>query len=168
MGNYIRDAMDELNNLNEDYLIEMANIVGKFVKVEKLNFSFYFSSKDGVPYPIRVKPVFNREKLLKSKTGTLKLTDDWEYIPGEDDGFVSNKLVDEMKNFFREYIVLFCMVWDEQLDDTSVQRYFNGQMTLEELIQEISFYNEEMSNISTIEELEDYARRTESVNFYGN
>ena len=59
-----------------------------------------------------------------------------------------------------EYIVLFCMVWDEQLDDTSVQRYFNGQMTLEELIQEISFYNEEMSNISTIEELEDYATIT--------
>ena len=169
MGKYILEALEELNKIEEDYLIEMANIVGKYVKIENLKFSFYFSSKDGVSHSIRVKPVFNTEKLLKSKTGTLQLTGNWEYIPGEDDKSVSGIDINNMKSFFKEYIVLFCMVWDEQLDDTSVQRYFNGDMSFEDLLKEISFYDEvEMNSITTVEELTDYARKTGFVNFYGN
>ena len=74
-----------------NYLFEMSNIRGKYVKVpHKLDFSFYFSPKNAVAntdiaHGLRVKPVFNPEKMSINKAGTLKLHSDWKYIPGEDD-----------------------------------------------------------------------------------
>ena len=70
-------------NLNEkEVLFEMSNMRGRYVKnPHKLNFSFYFSSKDAVEgkdlvHGLRVKPVFNPEKISVSKVGTLKLHGD--------------------------------------------------------------------------------------------
>lgn len=157
-------------SINEDnYMIEMANMLGNKVKVPyKLPFSFYFSSGDGVNHSIGVKLVFNSEKLVKSQTGTLKLCDDWEYTPGKDDTKISQKQIDEMKDFFKTYIVLFCMVWDEQLTEDTVQDYFKGEIELCELIEKIEFYTDEMILLTTIKELENYCRYNNLVNFYGN
>ena len=156
-------------NENENYLFEMANVLGRKVKVpHKLPFSFFFSSDKGVSHSIRVKPVFNSEKLLRSQTGTLKLCDDWEFIPGENDTKVSQKDIDDMKQFFRDYLVLFCMAWDEQLTYDDVQDYFKAEITFNELLHNISFYTDEMNSIITIAELEEYCRKNNMVNFYGN
>lgn len=77
---------------NSDYIFAMSDVRGRYVKQpNKLPFSFYFSPSDGVAHGIRVKPVFNPERLILNKTGTLKLCDDWEYAPGKDDKFVSDK-----------------------------------------------------------------------------
>ena len=156
--------------INEDnYMIEMANMTGNRVKVpHKLPFSFYFSSGSEVNHSIRVKPVFNSEKLIKSQTGTLKLCDDWEYTPGKEDINISQKQINDMKEFFRAYLVLFCMVWDEQLTEDVVQDYFKGEIEFYELIENIDFYTDKMSLLTTVEELEKYCRDNKLVNFYGN
>ena len=36
---------DELNNINDDVLLEMANLRGKEVKIEDIDFSIFFSRK---------------------------------------------------------------------------------------------------------------------------
>lgn len=162
--------INETDNLMEDdCLMEMANVLGKKVKIpHKLPFSFYFSTKNNVVHNIRVKPVFNPEKLSVNMTGTLKLCDNWEYIPGKDDYNVSNRDVAEMKAFFREYLVLFCLVWEEKLNEDDVQDYLRAFITFNELLQQIEFYTEDMDYITTIKELENYCRENDLVNFYGN
>ena len=153
---------------DNDFLIEMANVVGKYVSVpNKLPFSFYFSANNG-NHSIRVKPSFNAERLLANQVGTLKLCDDWEYTPGKDDTNIKQKQVNSMKEFFRKYLVLFCAVWDYQLSERPVQKYFEGDYTLQEVIEDLDFYTSKMDNIDNIEELENYCRINDLVNFYGN
>jgi hypothetical protein len=155
-------------NENNDYLIEMANVVGKYVKrPNKLPFSFYFSAQNN-SHSIRVKPSFNAKRLIKSQIGTLKLCDDWEFVPGKDDTDVNQKEIAEMKNFFRKYLVLFCAVWDMQLSEYPVQKYFEGAFSLQTVIEDMDFYDSDMDKIKTIEELEKYCRDHNLVNFYGN
>lgn len=168
----MRLKINENNMVEKDYIFEMANMLGKKVKVpHKLPFSFYFSASNENVHGIRVKPVFNPEKFVRSQTGTLKLCDNWEYIPGKDDNNVSQSDIDDMKQFFRDYLVLFCMVWDEQLSEDPVQDYFKAEITLNDLIQEINFYDKyanDLDKITTIEELEKYCKDNNLVNFYGN
>ena len=150
----------------------MSNARGKYIVIPgKLPFSFYFSSGVGVSHPIRVKPMFNPEKLIQSKTGTLKLCDDWEYVPGEDDGNVKGQDIKKMKQFFRRYMVLFAAVWDEQLQDSTLQDYFYGRIGFNEMLQDLEFYNnyaDELDNINTVEDLEQFCRDNKLVNLYGN
>ena len=158
----------QINETN-DYMIEMANVLGRKVKVpNKLPFSFYFSGRRNGEHSIRVKPVFNSNDLNPSIVGTLKLCDDWEFIPGDNEKHISKSDVNEMKDFFRNYLVLFCMVWDYQLREDVVQDYLRGLIDFSELLEEIKFYTEDMNTISTIKELEDYCRENNLVNFYGN
>ena len=153
---------------DDNFLMEMANVVGKYVSVpNKLSFSFYFSAKNG-NHSIRVKPSFNSERLLANQVGTLKLCDDWEYTPGSDDKDVKQKEINKMKEFFRTYLVLFCAVWDMQLSEYPVQKYFEGDFPLQKVMEDLDFYTPEMDEIKTIEELEDYCRMNNLVNFYGN
>lgn len=160
--------INENNLVENEYLIEMANVVGKYVKrPNKLPFSFYFSAQNDT-HSIRVKPSFNNERLIKSQVGTLKLCDDWEYIPGPDDKDIKQKDINKMKGFFRTYLVLFCAVWDMQLSEYPVQKYFEGTFSLQSVIEDMDFYTKDMDNINTIEELEEYCRKNNLVNFYGN
>lgn len=156
----------------EDCLFEMSNVRGKYVKnPQKLKFSFYFSSKDGNSHGIRVKPMFNSEKLIKSKCGTLSLHTDWKFVPGSDDKSVSAKDIKQMKDFFRKYLVLFCMVWEEQLTDGELEDYFVGTITWDELLSGISFYDKyekELKEITSVEDLEVFCRDDQLVNFQGN
>ena len=155
--------------INEDYYIEMANVLGRKVKVpHKLPFSFYFSVRKNNEHNIRVKPVFNSNELNPNDVGTLKLCDDWEFIPGNNEKHLSKAEINEMKSFFKEYIVLFCLVWEYKLREDVVQDYFRGLIDFQELIEEITFYTADMDNLSNISELEDYCRKYNLVNFYGN
>lgn len=155
--------------IDNDYDLCLSNVVGKYVKVpHELKFSFNFSDQCGWGDDIRVRPEFNSKRLLTIYTGKLELHGDWKFTPGVNDRDVPEEDIEEMKAFFKEYIVLFCMVWDFQLDAYPVQAYFHGWFELCELIKEIDFYSKEMDNISSIKELEEYCRKNGLVNFYGN
>lgn len=60
------------------------------------------------------------------------------------------------------------MVWDEQLTEDIVQDYFKGEIEFYELVENIDFYTDKMSLLTTVEELEKYCRDNKLVNFYGN
>lgn len=157
--------------MHPDTIMCMSNVRGNKVRIQKnLPFSFYFSASQG-NHSIRVKPMFNPTKLKDDLVGTLKLCDDWEYIPGPDDRDVSSKDIAKMKKFFRTYLVLFAATWDRQLADGDVYDYLVGDITLPELIETFDFYNdyqEELDDITTISELEDFCRANKLVNLYGN
>lgn len=157
---------------SSEAILCMSNVRGSEVNNPgRLKFSFYFSSGAGFNHSIRVKPSFNPEKLKLSKCGTLKLCDDWKYTPGKDDKSVSAQDVGTMKAFFRRYIVLFCAVWDEQLQDAVLQSYFEGRASFKDVIRDLDFYkdrSEDLEHVEDIIELENYCREHNLVNLYGN
>ena len=162
--------MKKYCNQNKDVLC-MSNVRGDKIRIQKnIPFSFYFSASQG-EHSIRVKPMFNPAKLRDDLVGTLKLCDDWEYIPGPNDKHVSNKDIEKMKKFFKTYLVLFAATWDRQIDDGDVYDYLVGDITLPELIECFDFYSdyqEELDDIVSIKELEEFCRENNLVNFYGN
>ena len=136
-----------------------------------LPFSFYFSPGVGAQTCIRVQPVFNPKRLIMSETGFLQLCDDWTFIPGRGDQGFSPDAAQEMKAFFRQYIVLFCAVWDEQMQDAVLQDYFEGRIGFDEMLQDLDFYDgykDEFSRIHDIQSLESFCREKGLVNLYGN
>ena len=156
-----------------NYLFEMANMRGKYVKNPgKLDFSFYFSTKDAVEskelvHGLRVKPVFNPERINTEDEGTLKLFGDWEYKPGRNDKSVSTKQIKEMKDFFATYKILFAAVWEKVLQQDVVQDYFKGNLTLNEVIEEFDFYNnykEELDMITDLDELQEFVEKNNLFN----
>ena len=162
--------MKRLIRSSED-IFAMSNVLGKFIKVEKgVPFSFYYSPKNSNHGP-RVKPVLNPENMRLSDAGTLKLCDDWEFIPGQKDIHFSARDVAEMKEFFRKYIVLFLLVWDGLADDPALGYYLDGRLELTDFIHTLDFYSdykEDLDNIQNVSELEDFCRANNLVNFYGN
>lgn len=149
----------------------MSNVRGNKVRVQRnLPFSFYFSAKQG-KHPIHVKPMFNPAKLRDDLVGTLKLCDDWKYTPGPDDLHVDQSDIAKMKRFFRKYLVLFAATWDHQLADGDVYDYLVGDITLAELIETFDFYEEfadDLDEIDSVSQLEDFCRAHQLVNLYGN
>lgn len=159
----------------KDIMFEMANIRGKHVKVPgRLKFSFFFSPKDvtegkELVHGIRVKPLFNPEKMSLDMAGTLKLYDDWDYIPGKEDKDVSTKDVKEMKSFFLNYKTLFAAVWEKILPPDSLYDYFRGTISFEELLEEFEFYNEfkdDMKVIKNLSELTAFVKEYELFNLW--
>ena len=157
---------------NKDSIFAMSNVRGRYIKnPHQLPFSFYFSSGAGVSHGPRVKPQFNPERLILSLTGTLQLCDDWKYVPGKDDKDVSEKSIRQMKKFFKDYIVLFCLVWDEHMQDATLEDYFKGAISFNEMLQDLEFYSEykeTLDSINSISELDKFCRDNNLVNMYGN
>lgn len=155
-----------------DGVMCMSNVRGARVKTPSaLPFSFYFSAKDGVSHGPKVKVSFDPEKLRIDRCGTLKLCDDWKFIPGQDDSNVKSRDIREMKSFFKVNIVLFCLVWDIHVSDPTVQDYFLGQASLQDIIQEADFYEDyrdDLDRITDVFELDNFCRDNNLVNFYGN
>ena len=136
----------------------------------KRPFSFYFSGRNSSHGP-RVKVTFNPNRLIMNKVGTLELNSDWEFTPGEDDQHVSEKQVDEMKRFFRDYLVLFLLVWDFHLSDPILGDYFSGDADLHDVIQDLDFYKDyrnELDEIRDVSVLEDFCKKNNLVNMYDN
>lgn len=152
-------------NDDMNLLFEMANIRGKYVKIpHKLNFSFYFSPKDAIEskdicHGLRVKPLFNPEKMSIDKAGTLKLHGDWKYIPGEDDKNIGAKAVKEMKKFFSDYKTLFAAVWEKALPPDALYDYFRGVIQFDDLITEFEFYDDYkdfMDNLKSVDDITEF------------
>jgi hypothetical protein len=158
-----------VQSMNDQDIFCMSNLRGKNVCVpHKLSFSFYFSQRES-SHAIRVKPVFNPNKISLSRLGSLELHGDWKYTPGPDDINVSNKQISEMKNFFKTYKVLFATVWENELPEDVVYDYFRGIIPLSELIKEFYFYANYAANldkIKTIDSLEQYIRNYKIFNMW--
>ena len=157
---------------SNDYLFELANVRGKTVKVpNKLDFSFAFTTKDctegkDLYHGFRVKPVFNPEKINADELGTLKMFDDYEYVPGKNDRDIKEKKIKSMKEFFIDYKILFAAVWEKVLPQDTLQDYFKGHITLEELIQEFYFYDEYEDILSEITSLDELRNVVEENNLF--
>lgn len=155
-------------------VLGMSNMLDRNIKnPHNLPFSFFFSTSEGVSHGPRVKPIFDPNKLRISEAGTLKLCDDWEYIPGRRDSHVSSKEIRKMKEFFRDYLVLFLAVWQFEIEDNDLQTYFTGGMSFDEMIHLSDLYNahdckEELDKIHDVKSLESFCREKKLLNFYGN
>ena len=146
----------------------MSNLRGKDIKIENVSFSFYFSSRES-SHAIRVKPMFNPNRVSKSAFGTLELHGDWKYTPGPNDKNVSKHQISEMKNFFKKYKVLFAAVWNDVLQENPVINYFQKVISFHELISEFDFYDEyadDLDSIKDIQELEQYVRQHNIFNMW--
>lgn len=156
---------------SQQNVFAMSNVLGKYIKVEdNVPFSFYYSPRNNSHGP-RVKPVLNSEKMRISDAGTLALCDDWAFTPGKSDSRFSNKVVIQMKAFFRKYLILFLLVWEELADDPLLGYYLEGRAPLSEFIESLDFYNEyadDLDQIETVSELEQFCRNNDLVNMYGN
>lgn len=113
----------------------------------------------------------NVEKLRPNKMSTMKLCDDWSIIINKEDAHITDRDVEAMKVFFRKYLVLFLLVWEDLIDEPSLGDYMEGDITLSEFIKNLDFYDEyksDLDSIADVSELEDFCRIHNLVNFYGN
>lgn len=65
-----------------DDIFGMSNLRGKYVKTDKIDFSFYFSMQKA-SHAIRVKVSFNPSKVKETDFGVLELHGDWKFTPGK-------------------------------------------------------------------------------------
>lgn len=152
--------MNKEKDYNEISLLEMSVILGEGVKIEKINFSFFFSPKID-QQTIWVRIVWNKEKTIKQHFGFMELSGNYEYIRAKD----SNKHIAESditaaRNFFKKYKVIFAAVWEYQLEQTTAEDFFKGKITLKDLIRklEIKIEKEDIEKISNLADFEKYVR----------
>lgn len=121
---------------DEDLLMEMANLRGKDVKIEDINFSIYFSPKQTDQHSIRIKVLWNRERMNSGNfDGVLYLHSDYEYKQNPNaDNKPDMYDIFELRYFAKRYKVLFAAVWENKLDPNDVEDYFKGRLSFEELL----------------------------------
>ena len=145
------NLFENLQALNEvESLMEMSNIRGKDVKRDYIELSYFFSRKDNNPHGIRVKILFNRDRMTRNPDGYLKLSDDWEYVPTPGSKHIDSKIINDVKSYFKKYKVLFAAVWEDYLDAPDLEDYIKGRIDWSDLITAMTS-NNEMAN----KELED-------------
>lgn len=94
--------MDLFNTLQENqHLLEMANLVGKTVSTDNIDFSFYFSDKFIANHGIRVKIIWNRNKMQGDNSGYLELHGDYRYESSSDFKKILNKEIEKTRVFFK-------------------------------------------------------------------
>ena len=155
--NKILDGEPVRSVLMETDLTEMANLVGKKVKIEPIDFSFYFSDKREVNHGIRVKVKWNRDHLAGGTDGYFELHGDYPWVQSADGVKKDQKGIQKARNFFKKYKVLFAAVWEGCLDADVVQDYFKGVISFNELLQNflIAF---DFIGIKSLKELEKCVR----------
>lgn len=124
----------------------MANVRGKDCKVEVIDFSFYFSSKQRVPHSIRVKVKWNRERMTGSDDGYFELHGDYKYV-SESKESVSSSRINKARQFFIKYKSVLAGAWEDVFDPTDVVHYFEGRASLTDLIEESSLDEEKIVEV---------------------
>lgn len=118
----------------ENYLIEMANVTGKFMKVEDIDFSFYFSKKNS-SHGIRIKINWNRETMTSGDEGYIELHGNYNYYQSPKVKYKPhNYEIETVRYFARKYKVLFAAVWECKLDADTLSEYFKGRLSWQELM----------------------------------
>lgn len=115
----------------------MANVRGKRVKTDKIDFSFYFSSNYGINHAIRVKFCFNPDRITHEDfDGCMELHGNYEWIPNRriSSRQISSRQIEDARNFFKKYSVLFNSVLNGVLYEGYLQDYFKGEIDFNGLI----------------------------------
>ena len=152
----IINGMDVRTAITND-LLEMANLVGKRVKVEHIDFSFYFSSKNGISHGIRAKIKWDRDKFIGDADGFMELHGDYNYI-NSGQRKVDGRLVKQARSFFKKYKVLFAAVWENVLDPDAVQEFLRGNMGFSSLLKEFEISMDFSERVKNLRELEVFVR----------
>lgn len=178
--NYI-EYKEDSDLLNEEYvrevlLWEMANMLGRKVKSEAnpLNFSFHFLGKDNtMRHAIRVKITWNPDHIKQGQfDGYIEAHGEYRYYQSpKSDAHPSKKDIDRARMFVRKNKVLFAAVWENVLDEASVQSYFLGNSPLYEVVANLDLPDKIYYNINynfieknTLTELEDRVRKYKAFN----
>lgn len=137
------------------------------VRPYQLPFSFYFGAKQGNLHNIQIKYIFNSERIFLSKTSILNLCGNWSV-----DNDISSSDRDILLEFFRTYLILFILVWDEYMQDGTVQDYFEGRADLQDILDDIDFEDVEANlavrKAKSIAQLEQICRDNNFVDMRGN
>lgn len=143
MDNYL-DAFKKLKKIDEDLLMEMANVRASRVVVEQLDFSFYFGEKIG-QHSIRVKICWNKDRMLEDELCVMELFGDYKYFQSQKlNKNVAESDIEEARKFFKKYKVLFSAVWEGVLYEQDLVDYFFGRKNLNEIVD--SFELEDISS----------------------
>ena len=146
--------------LTETYdLLEMANVLGKYVVTDKIPFSFYFSDKIGMQHGIRVKIKWNRDKFTKPEDGYMELHGDYVFVSRG--SHIPQKDINFARQFFKKYKVLFAAVWECELDPAEVQEFLAGRLKIEDILVLLNISD---SSIKTLADLEVYVRKNNLFN----
>jgi hypothetical protein len=174
--NRILEQMTQLkeDEWEEDWYnsMEFANMLGRQVRTDNIDFSFLFSFRNRCPYGIGVRIRWNRNKLMESADGYMELSGDYRYVSAEN---YSSKDVDEIKTpsqeqlaqaraFFQKYKVLFAAVWEVKLEHTYVQDYLRGDMSFEELKRSFELDERYFENVQNLREMEEVVRSRQLFN----
>jgi hypothetical protein len=136
--------MAKITRYINEPILAMANVLGKWVKTDVIDFSFYFSSKNGNPHGNRAKVRFNPEKLSQGDfDGYMELHGAFKWIPNRQ---VSAKQINYARRFFQKYSILFDAVWNDALQESYLQDYFRKLMSWEELLAEFEVEDKELYN----------------------
>lgn len=142
--------------IREDYLTEMSNIRGKYVTIEDIDFSFYFSSKNNASnqHGIRVKICWNREKIGRDLLdGYMELHGDYKYVSSLNPNIKPDSIdIATARYFFKRYKVLFAAVWENKLDENILSDYLRGNIDFNTLLknfEDISNENYQLINNTT-------------------
>lgn len=158
-GENVRDVL--LHGCSD--LTEMANMVGKRVKTDHINFSFYFSTKSEVNHSIRAKVKWNKDHLAGGTDGYFELHGNYAWVQSPGGEVPDGNDLKLARRFFRKYKVLFAAVWEECLDANDVQDYFKGLISFSELL--VGFLiGSDFSGVHDLKGLEDYVRKNSLFN----
>ena len=162
--NKILDGVSVREAVQETYdLLEMANVIGRNVKTDDINFSFYFSDKYGMQHGIRVKIKWNPDRFKKPEDGYMELHGDYEYV-NSSENFVSEKEIEKARKFFKKYKVLFAAVWEGVVDQSELQAYFREHISFNDLLDSFYFENGELDGIKDLKQLEKVVRQNNLFN----
>ena len=164
------EAVEGFEDLDEDMLLEMSNVHGKRVKIDDIDFSFYFSSKYAVSdrHGIRVKICWNREKLSHSLIdGYMELHGEYEYVSAKHPNMSPSKYdIMTARYFFKRYKVLFAAVWEGVLYEDELVQYLIGKTNLHDLISTFDIPSDDYEIIKNATSLKDLEKLVRHYNIF--
>lgn len=136
---YDESIYGEQEELEEDLLMEMANMVGRKVKTDDINFSFYFSRKNSSRHGIRLKVFWDRQYINDDKSGYIELHGNYNYSQDPKQKYRPKAyMIDTLRYFVKKYKVLFAAVWENALGEDSLQDYFRNLIDFKTLLSEFN------------------------------
>ena len=104
------------------------SVAGDKVKIERINFSFYYSVKNS-SHGIRVKVRWNRGGCDKSNIdGFFMLHGDYEFVATKNSKFVSEDFIDEARKFLKKNRIYFALVWGNNFNGKYFDNYLKGKI----------------------------------------
>lgn len=119
---------NELSNGTGNLVSLHESVAGDKVKIERINFSFYYSVKNS-SHGIRVKVRWNRGGCDKSNIdGFFMLHGDYEFVATKNSKFVSEDCIDEARQFLKKYRIFFALVWGNNFNGKYFDNYLKGKI----------------------------------------